>query len=488
MPRPGGTKVRVSHPDGGSNVPPGTNRRVSPSHSEFAIRATSPWEKEVCLRMLSDCMAPSRDLTDTWRTVLGRLEIELLEANYDTWLRGTTPLRLEAGTLIVEARRSIGLEWLNERLSIVVRRALHAVTGQNLDVYFVPPGERQPGLDAHLPPEPEAPRRGHVIGSINGTQTFERYIEAAGNRVAHRSALALAEGSDEASNPLYIHGAPGMGKSHLLHALAGRAAATGRSVACFSAEAFTTRYLTAMRANTLDLFQDSVRGVSLFVIDDVQYLAGKKGTLEELRYTVDAVLNAGGQVAFGSEVTPAELGFPEPLASRLAQGLVVRVAPFKRDERRRFVEWLCQDRRAAFPGWAIERIAALELSSVRLLQGAVNAAIAQARYGQLDPADLDGALGHLALGDAAPRCSAGELLDAVARHFHLTGKDLAGRKRTGPLTEARSAAVALLHHHGLSYADIATMLGGRDRSTVRELAARGEVVITAEPALRALSA
>jgi len=458
------------------------------SHPLFAIRATSPWEKEVCLRMLSDCMAPSRDLTDTWRTVLGRLEIELLEANFETWLRGTTPLRLEAGTLIVEARRSIGLEWLNERLSIVVRRALQAVTGQALDVYFVPPGEQQHGNDAQLPPEPEAPRRGTVFGSINSTQTFERYVEAAGNRVAHRSALELADGSDDAPSLLYIHGAPGMGKSHLLHALAGRAAANGRSVACFSAEAFTTRYLTAMRANSLDLFQDSVRGVSLFIIDDVQYLAGKKGTLEELRYTVDAVINAGGQVAIGSETVPAELGFPEPLASRLAQGLVVRVAPFKRDERRRFVEWLCQDRRAAFPGWAVERIAALELSSVRLLQGAVNAAIAQARHGQLEPADLDGALGHLAIGDAAPRCSAGELLDAVARHFHLTGKDLAGRKRTGPLTEARSAAAALLHHHGLSYADIATMLGGRDRSTVRELAVRGEAIVTAEPALRTLSA
>ena len=437
--------------------------------------------------MLSDCMSPSRDLSETWRSVLGRLEIEMLTANYETWMRGTTPLRMEGGTVIVQARRAMGLEWLNDRLSIVVRRALHAVTGEELDVRFVPPGAT-PAAEAGIPVIPEVPRRGPVTGAINCNQTFDRYVEAAGNRVAYRSALAMAEGEDGALNALFIHGSPGMGKSHLLHALACRVADAGRSVACFSAEAFTTRYQTALRSATAEQFQDAVRSVDLFVIDDVQYLAGKKGTLDELGHTIDAVLNAGGRVAFGSEVPPRDLDFPERISSRLAQGLVVRIEPFRREERRRFVEWLCQDRRAAFPGWAVDRIAGLELPSVRLLQSAVNAALAHARYGQLEPADLDGAIGHIAVAQTPASCSATELLDAIARHFHLSGKDLAGRKRTGPLTEARSAAVAVLHGRGHSYGEIAAMLGGRDRSTVRELASRGESILATTPELRALSA
>ena len=119
-------------------------------------------------------------------------------------------------------------------------------------------------------------------------------------------------------NPVVIYGAPGMGKTHLLHALAARAAHEGRDVACLSAEQFANRYLAALRGgnDSTAEFQAELRSTSLLIIDDLQYLAGREGTLKELVHTMDAIINAGGDVVVASEVPPHAMG----LLDRLDRG------------------------------------------------------------------------------------------------------------------------------------------------------------------------
>ncbi|MCC6381874.1 MAG: ATP-binding protein [Dehalococcoidia bacterium] len=437
-------------------------------------------------------IAGLRELARTWQAVLGRLEFEVSTHNFDTWLRGTRPLRLEGDTLFVEARTALNCDWLNVRLALVVERALCTVVGKSAHVQFVPRGasdEPEPGALVAAQAPPPAGRL--LAGHPNCSFTFERYLRGDGNRLALECCLALVEGGDPLISPVVLVGPPGIGKSHLLHALACRAVAGGWAVTLLNAEEFTSRYLAAIRRGTIDEFHAVTRTPRLLALDDLQYLAGKPGTQNELVHAVDAVANAGGHVVVASERHPFDLDLPERLATRLAAGMVARLEPFALADRHRFAEEAARGLRCSLPGWAIARIAAAEASSVRILQGAVHAAATLARCGLLDPGRLDSELARTCLAEARPALAGRNddaLLEAIAHHFSLTTVDLTGRGRTGRLAEARSVAAAALRERGRSLAEVASLLGNRDRSTVRQLARRGADQIGASSDLRRLLA
>lgn len=443
--------------------------------------------------MLATLMAGPRELARTWQAVLGRLELEVSTHNFDTWLRGTRPVRLDGATLVVEARTALNCDWLNVRLALVVERALCSVLGEEVHVQFVPRGVADQPEAGVLgsPMAPPAPAGRLLAGHPNCSFTFERYQRADGNRLAFECCLALLEDGGQPISPVVLFGPPGIGKSHLLHALACRAVTAGWTVTLLNAEEFTSRYLAAIRRGTIDEFHAVTRTPRLLVLDDLQYLAGKQGTQHELVHAIDAVTNAGGHVVVASERHPFDLDLPERLATRLAAGIVTRLEPFTLADRRSFVEQSVGHLRASLPDWAIDRIAAAETSSVRILQGAVHAAASLARCSLLDPARLDTELFRTCLAEARPTLGGREdaaLLEAIARHFSLTLAELTGRGRTSRLTEARSVAAAALRERGRSLTEVAASLGNRDRSTVRQLARRGADEIGSSADLRRLLA
>lgn len=429
--------------------------------------------------MLSDRMSDPLELARMWQAALGTLQLDILTPTFDTWLRHTRVLGFDGHTLHVEAVRAFDVDHLNERLRTVVERAVHQASGEQHAVRFVAPNSTLPA--ARATGEPAA---APILGAVNAAHTFDRYITTSGNQIAYQCAQAILGDDDFAISPVVIHGSPGMGKTHLLQALAQGAARRGWTVACMSAEEFTTRYQSALRRKTVEDFQDAVRNVRLLIIDDLQYLSGKRGTQDELVHTFDAITAAGGYVAVGSETHPSELSLPERLVSRLAAGVSLEIGPFHTGERRALIERLGSERRVALPAWALDRIAQLEAPSVRALQGALNAALVLARGGMLDAGNLDAALVRAALLDVAPACGDRLLIDAIARHFEATFDDLAGRSRKGHLGQARAVAVAALRERGRSLAEIATLLGGRDKSTISPLVERGRDLLAADEALR----
>ena len=436
--------------------------------------------------MFAPSMTDHRELARTWNAVLGRLELEVNTHNFNTWLRGTRPLRFEGETLVVEARTSFSCDWLNQRLSVVVQRAAGHVFGGEPRVLFIPLGSASaPASETEETSEPPATRSAAVIGNVNCTYTFERYLAGDGNRLAYESCTSLVDPVDFRISPVVIYGSPGVGKTHLLHALACRAACEGWAVACLTAEEFTTRYMTGLRNHTVEGFQASLRRVRLLIIDDLQYIAGKKATQDELVHTIDAVANGGGYVVVASEVHPLDIDLPDRLTSRLAAGIVTHVGPFQVAERKLFIERLARERRVALPLWAAERIAGCEVPSVRVLQGAVNAAIALGQRDLLDPRRLDAELTRISIAASNPGVLEDRvLLDSIVRHFEIGFEELAGRSRKLPIGNARAVAAAALKQRGRSLSEIASILGNRDRSTISQLAERGREMLAADETLR----
>ena len=433
--------------------------------------------------MPSFALHDARDLAVLWQTTLGRLRFEVNEHAFAAYLEGTRPSAVDGSCLIVEAPRPFALDWLNFQFAAVVGRVVSELAGVELSVTFLAMRVHDAAPLFAPPAVAVAPTRPGMIGALNCAYTFESYVVADGNKVAHGACHdATAPGLRRVS-PIVLYGRPGMGKTHLLHAVANRARAAGWAVACLSAEEFTNEYQGAVRERDVRGFQTRLRNVQLLVIDDLQYLAGKIGTQDELVRTIEAVSNQGGVVAIASEVDPDSLDLPDRLRSRLRAGLRAPLVPLRRAERAELAGRILADFGCPVPPWAIERIAQLEAPSVRDLQGAVNAVALSIRHHGLDLGRLDAELLGAASGftSSAQRTDR-DVIDAIARHFDTTFEELTVSRRPGP-TKARAVAVALLQERGRSLAQISSLVP-RDRSTIRDAGIRGREILHDDPLVR----
>lgn len=416
--------------------------------------------------------AEPRHLARTWRAILGCLEVQLNPHTVATWLAPARPCAFDGRTFTIQAPNEIARDWLDTRLRTVIERAAAQVLGE-VELRVVGP----------VPEPAPRPPRGPITGTVNCSHTFDDYQPSEGNLLALAAMRDLAEATPGAASPVVVYGPPGLGKTHLLHAAACRAADLGRAVACLGADAFTAAFVASVRHGDGNEFKAAIREADLLILDDLQQLAGRRATQEELVAAIDAVTHRGGHVAVASEQHPFDLDLIDRLASRLVQGIVTRIEPFDADARRAFIERIARRQRTALPAWAIDRLAACNAPSVRLLLGAVNQAIALQRAARLDLASLDTAAARIAISQAAGRDPDAELLERIARHFQVDPGDLASRKRSPALTPARAVAAALLQQQGRSLAQVGALLGGRDKSTISELARRGARMLAEQPDL-----
>jgi len=426
-------------------------------------------------------MSDARELARTWRGIVAHLQLEVNPAGFDVWFDGTRPLSLTEQELLVEARSSFVADWLNDRLAHVVRGVAAKFLEGDVHVRFVPAGSA-PASACQAPSD--APS-GTLVGEVNRRLTLDGYLHAAGNYLAVQCGRAVLSTDEPAVTPVAIWGPPGVGKTHLLHALANAALSLGWAVACLSGEGFANRYAGAVRRKEVETFQASIRSVRLLVVDDLQYLAGKPGTQDELTHTIDAVINGGGYVAVAAETHPLELNLPARLTTRLAQGIVACIEPLAFPDRRAFIQETARRRHAPLPAWCVDRIAQVPAPSVRVLLGAVNGAIMLDRCGLLDPGRLDAELARIVVCDAASgQRDAETILAEVARRYQTTPEALAGSSRSRTDAEARAVAAALLQESGRSLSEIGKVFD-RDRTTMGPLATRGRKILESHPALRA---
>ncbi|GIW13717.1 MAG: chromosomal replication initiator protein DnaA [Tepidiforma sp.] len=413
-----------------------------------------------------------RRLARSWRAVLGCLEVELNPHTFAAWLRGAEPRAFDGRTLTIATPNDIARDWLDTRLRPAIERAAAQVFG-DVEVAIVGPGRA-----------PASRAAGALIGTVNPCLTFDEYQPAEGNLLALEAIRDVARAAPGAPSPVVIYGPPGLGKTHLLHAAAHLALAEGRAVACLDADAFTARFVEDVRPGGSGSFTAAIREVDLLLLDDLQLLAGRRATQEAFAGALEAVTHRGGRIAVASERHPFDLGLIDRLASRLAPGLITRVEPLDHAASRAFIERVARRHRLALPAWAIDRLAACRAPSVRLLLGAVNQALALQRVGRLDLARLDAEIARIAIAEAAGAEPTADLLDRIARYFAVERDALAGRARSARLTEARAVAVALLQEQGMSLAQVGSLLGGRDKSTISSLARKGQELLAHHPALR----
>jgi chromosomal replication initiator protein len=300
--------------------------------------------------------------------------------------------------------------------------------------------------------------------------TLENFVTGPCNAMAYAAAQSAVAAPGKDFHPLFIHGGCGLGKTHLiqgiLHALRGR---RNLQVACLSAEQFTNQYLACMRTGSLDAFRHRYRHMDVLAIDDVHFLAGKPATQEEFLHTFNEFDGDGRLVILASDSHPREIeALQDHLISRFIAGLVIRMSPPDDATRLRILESKAVQMRQRMPDAVLSIIAQRVRGNVRDLEGALTRVVA---YASLLHHPLSVDLAREALADyvvAAPASSSlTDICDAVAGFFSVTASDIHSARKSRQISLARQVTMVLARElTGMSFADIARGLGGKNHTTV----------------------
>ena len=328
-----------------------------------------------------------------WDTALGQLQIHVTRPNYDTWLKDTQGLRFGDGQFVVGVPTEFVKEWLATRMRSLVSQTIGSIMGQPTDVAFEIIG-RNGNVNGHAPvavatedlPLANGSAAQAMISSpvlrqrLNPRYTFRSFVVADSNRIAAAAAAAAAEKPGEDYNPLFIYSSPGLGKTHLLQAIALRAAQAGRNALYVTSEQFTNDFVTAIAQGRADEFRRRYRSVQLLLMDDIQFLASKGRTQEEFFYTFNDLHSNGCQVVVASDRSPTAIsGLEGRLCSRFQWGLLADIQPPDEVTRLAILQCKAHEQKVDVPPDVARFLADRARDNVRQLEGLLNRVVAYAR-------------------------------------------------------------------------------------------------------------
>jgi chromosomal replication initiator protein len=410
------------------------------------------------------------DLDALWRATQERLRASVPDSTYRLWLEPLKATGSDSETLYLTAPEGIRA-WAERRYTALIVAAL-ADSGTLLrQVSFATPERSE-----------TAAQKG---SELNPQYTFDRFVIGAGNRLAHGAALAVAEAPSEAYNPLFLHGPPGLGKTHLLAAIANylHANAPGLSVRYTTAESFTNEFVVALRNSGAEAFKARYRDIDVLLIDDVQFLEGKPATEEEFFHTFNALYESGSQLVLSADRIPSELS---SLASRLRDrfewGLAIPVEPPNLATRLTVLRHLVAEAGVEIADdGALAELANRIEANVRQLHGALTRVLAHASL-------MARPLSSELIAEVIPRSSRSaqatsveEIQQRVAERFGISRAELISPSRAAIPLRARQVAIYLTREMtDLSLPQIGRLYGGRDHSTVLNSLRRVEAGIGAD--------
>ena len=402
-----------------------------------------------------------------WVEAQRRLRGELLDKDYETWIAPLRAARWFSDTLTLEAPSGFARDWLKHHFMPALERAVSETTGSRAAVVLLVNRELNVPARAGALPARRNERTGAAAPS---RYTFDNFVVGESNRVAYGAARAVVAQPGARFNPLFVCGGCGLGKTHLLSAVASDLANERPlgTVACLTAENFVNEMIAALEARRMDRFRRKFRGIQTLIVDDIQFLAEKRRSQEEFAHTFNALHESTRQIVIASDRAPHDLpGIAEALRYRFASGLLAQIDSPDAALRRALVESKASALGVSFAPEVASYLAEEWCANVRELEGALTRVEA---YASLSGRSVDLALVREALGPspvARRGPSLQRIVGEVCQHYRLSRDELSGPRRTARLAVPRQLAMYLCRQHTeVPLARIGAELGGRDHSTV----------------------
>ncbi len=407
--------------------------------------------------------------TAAWTEFRAELRRAVGESTYEIWLAPLELKLLTDGKLLMDTPAATH-DWVSKRFGRVLESCARITFGPDVTLELA-----THGTDHSPRPRAQTESLDVTATALNPRYSFEQFIIGDSNRLAHAASLAVAELPGQAYNPLFLHAPPGLGKTHLLHAIGNYVLSFGGGavVRYTTVEAFTNHFIRALGSRSLDRFKQAYRDADVLLIDDVQFLASKAKTEEEFFHTFNALYETGRQLVLTCDRLPRQLlSVEERLRERFEAGLVAVIKPPDFATRVAILR-----KRAALDRIPVSDEAVLDLiadritDNVRLLEGALIRIVA---YHSLTQMPIDVHLAETVLDEIHPRAQAlagrtsvGEIQLAVASYYGLAHAQLISASRAARVTWPRQVAIHLSRAlTDASLQAIGQAFGGRNHATV----------------------
>jgi chromosomal replication initiator protein len=465
--------------------------------------------------MTVELAAQDGALAAQWQRVRARLREEFGEAAYRSWLNALNLAEVTDGAVRIEVPTRFLRDWV---LAHYVDRIRALWIGENRSIGRVDivvghtplPVEMVDGMAAPEPtmcatpgetgeatrlstPAAEAENEREISAPLDPRFTFENFVVGKPNELAHAAARRVAESAVNGTraapfNPLFLYGGVGLGKTHLMHAIAWhiRRQDPSRKIIYLSAEKFMYQFIKALRFKDTMAFKELFRSVDVLMIDDVQFISGKDSTQEEFFHTFNALVDQNRQVVISADKSPSDLeGMEERMRSRLGWGLVADIHPTTYELRLGILQAKAEQRQADVPQKVLEFLAHKITSNVRELEGALTRITAHAQLvGRSITLESAQDVLHDLLRANDRRVTIDEIQKRVAEHFNIRLSDMHSARRARAVARPRQVAMYLAKQlTPRSLPEIGRKFGGRDHTTVMHAVRKIEELIAADRAL-----
>ncbi len=449
-----------------------------------------------------------------WARALPLLAKKLTRMTYESFVQPIKPIALCDRSMELGVANGFALEWVERRCSSAIKTALETVLGYGIEVaYRILSASERADTDpresakpaAAAQPAPARPRQPdphldalHEAMSIplDDKLSFDNFVVGQSNRLAYTVALEVADEPGVRFNPLFIYGPSGLGKTHLLHSIGQRILQLNASlrVVLTDGETFTHFYVNSLREKKFDVFRRYFRSVDVWLVDDIQTIAGREHTKEEFFHTFNALHQTRRQIVLTSDKTPRELrAMDDRLRTRFEAGLIADVAPPSIETRLEILSRRCRAEGWEVPDDVLFFIADAIQSNVRALEGAVTRLVVHASVLRV-PMDVE--LAHSVLThffidkrplSKKPRVPIEAVVDVVAEAFAIPADAIVGHRRDRNTALARQVAMYLARELcDESCRAIGVAVGGRDHTTVQRAAQKIEGLLPTDGQLRSL--
>jgi chromosomal replication initiator protein len=479
------------------------------------LSSSSIWSAQQGVTVTQDQDDKLPQVAAQWARIRGKLQSEVGDVEYRTWLRQMTLAGIDGDEVTVHLPTRFLRDWVRSHYGEKIEKLWQAEAPmiRRVDIRV---GHGRPGLAQSLTEGPiaeggpamhEATPQSAAEGAKaagasrltvgrNGDElsvpldprfTFDSFVVGKPNEFAYACARRVAEQpAAPGFNPLFLYGGVGLGKTHLMHAIGLELTRHGHahpSVAYMSAEKFMYRFIQAIRAQSTIEFKDQLRAVDVLMIDDLQFLVGKDNTQEEFFHTFNALVDAGKQIVVSADKSPSEIsGLGDRLRTRLGCGMVADLHATTFELRISILEAKATRAQCEVPGKVMEFLAHKITSNVRELEGALNRLIAHAALFNR-PVTMDTAqeVLHDVLRAHDKKVTIDEIQKRVAEHYHMRLGDMSSARRARAVARPRQVAMYLAKQlTSRSLPEIGKRFGNRDHTTVMHAVSRVTELISTD--------
>ncbi len=455
-------------------------------------------------------MSVDISLETLWNQVLELLESQLSRPTYEGWIKTVVADELTADRLTIRTPSIFAKNWLHKYYVQNITDAVTEILGYPVEIHIEAsptsePPTGQPELNLNLngaeisqdgmletaiaaeavhamaaaipttlnnaPSSPQSETNGNAPrpSNLNSKYNFNRFVVGSTNRMAHAAALAVSESPGREFNPLFLCGGVGLGKTHLMQAIAHyRLEIEPKArIAYVSTEQFTNDLISAIRKDSMQRFRELYREIDMLIVDDIQFIEGKEYTQEEFFHTFNTLYETGKQIVLASDRPPAQIPrLQERLCSRFSMGLIADIQVPDLETRMAILQKKAEYDHLKIPADVLHYIAASYTSNIRELEGALVRTVAYISISGL-PMTVENVAPVLNPPKEPVEVSAEMVLSVVTEMLNIDLADLLGNSRRREISQARQYVMYLMRQHtNLSLPKIGEAVGGKDHTTV----------------------